>query len=188
MRTSSLPSYDEIADLLLAAKSNFHPTEVHGLFCGHISGTSAKIDQSLEKLVLGNNKNPEFREQLQQLYEISYHQMSEFSFEFTLLLPDDDSDINIRTEALGFWCQGFLTGLQQAKISIQNREESDVTETINDLIEIAQVTFGDIAGDDEDEMAYFELVEYVRLSVLLIFQDLATTGPAHTLDENNKLH
>jgi uncharacterized protein YgfB (UPF0149 family) len=189
MQPSSLPSYIEIADLLMAAKSSFHPAEVHGFFCGYITGTSAKMNTHLEKLVLGTHKNPEDRELLQQLYEMSYHQMSEFSFEFTLLLPDDDSDINARTEALGLWCQGFLTGLQQANIPIQNREESDVTETINDLIEIAQVNYGDIDNDsDEDETAYFELVEYVRLSVLSIFQGLNTGRPEQILDENNKLH
>ena len=35
-----------------------------------------------------------------------------------------------------------------------------------------------IIDDDEDETAYFELVEYVRLGVLLIFQEL----------KNNTLH
>src|SRR5579872_3137571 len=168
----SLPSYADIADLLVAAKSSFHPAEVHGLLCGHIAGTSGKMDNRLEKLVLGKNKNPEYREVLQQLYETSYHQISEFSFEFTLLLPADDSNINALTEALALWCQGFLTGLQQTNIPVQNREESDITETINDFIEIAQVNYGDIADDDEDETAYFELVEYVRLGALMIFQDL----------------
>jgi uncharacterized protein YgfB (UPF0149 family) len=184
----SLPSFADIADLLSAVKSTFHPAEVHGLLCGHIAGTSGKMDHHIEKLVLGKKKNPEYREVLRQLYEISYHQMSEFSFEFTLLLPEDDSNINIRTEALGLWCQGFLTGLQQTNVPIQNREESDVTETINDFIEIAQVNYGDIADDDEDETAYFELLEYVRLGALLIFQDLKNANPEQLADENNSLH
>lgn len=187
-QNSSLPTYMDLADLLSAAQSKLHPAEVHGLLCGHIAGTSGKIDERLEKLVLGKNKNLEYREALQQLYEISYHQMSEFSFEFTLLLPEDDSNINSRTEALGSWCQGFLIGLQQTNIPIQNREESDVTETINDFIEIAQVSYGDIADDDEDETAYFELMEYVRLGALMIFQDLKNANPEQSADENNSLH
>ncbi len=186
--TPALPSYTDVAELLAAAKSSFHPAEVHGLFCGYICATSGKIDHHWEKLVLGNVKSPEYRELLQQLYEMSYHQMSEFSFEFTLLLPGDNTDINSRTEALGLWCQGFLTGLEQSKIPLQNREPSDVTETLNDLIEIAQVTYGDIADNEEDETAYFELVEYVRLGVLLVFQDLKSGNPNHATDENNHLH
>ena len=187
-QNSQSPSYADVADLLSAAKSNFHPAEAHGLLCGFICASSGKMDNRFQKLILGKNKNPEYRELLQQLYEISYHQMSEFSFEFALLLPGDDSNINSRTEALGLWCQGFLTALKQANIPIQNREESDVTETINDFIEIAQVNYGDIADDDEDETAYFELVEYVRLGALLIFQDLNMPAPESNTDENNYLH
>jgi len=182
-QTPSLPSYTDIADLLAAAKSHFHPAQVHGLLCGYICATSGKMDSPWEKQVLGKNKDPASRELLQHLYEISYHQMSEFSFEFTLLLPEDNIDINLRTEALGLWCQGFLTGLEQSNIPLQNREASDVTETINDLIEIAQVNYGGITNNEEDETAYFELVEYVRLGILMIFQDLKTANPAH-----NPLH
>lgn len=182
---SALPSYSDIADVLANAKSNFSPSQVHGLFCGYICGKGDKIDHQWEKLVLGKNSNLEARELLLQLYEISYHQMSEFSFEFTLILPDDETDINIRTEALGLWCQGFLSGLEQCDIPLKNREPSDVTETLNDLVEIAQVNYGDIASDDEDENAYFELAEYVRLSTLLVFHDLKAVNPR---EENNLLH
>ncbi len=187
-QTQGLPDFADIADLLVEAKSNFHPSEVHGLLCGYICATSGKIDNSWEKIILGKNKNLEHQELLQQLYETSYHQMNEFSFEFTLLLPDDENNINLRTEALGSWCQGFLTGLKQCNIPLQNREESDITETINDFMEIAQVNYGDITEDDEDETAYFELVEYVRLGALLIFSDLNNTKPEPSSDENNQLH
>ncbi len=146
------------------------------------------MDHRLEKSILGKNKNPKYRESLQQLYEISYHQMSEFSFEFALLLPDDDININARTEALSLWCQGFLTGLKKSNVPIENREESDVTETINDILEIAQVKYGDIAEDDEDETAYFELIEYVRLGVLMIFQDLKNNSDENTGENNDTYH
>jgi hypothetical protein len=181
--TQALPDYSDVAEMLLAAKSTFHPAEVHGLLCGHIAGTSGEMSPALQKLILGKSKNAEYKAELQQLYEMSYHAMSEFSFEFTLLLPDDGSNINTRTEALGLWCQGFLTGLQQANVPLQNREDSDVTETINDFLEISQVNYGNIADDDEDETAWFELVEYVRLGVLLIFNDLKINAP-----DNNQLH
>jgi uncharacterized protein YgfB (UPF0149 family) len=185
----ALPSYNEIADALVNVNPILSPAEVHGLFCGYITATGGAVDNRWEKFVLGKNKDETSRELLQQLYETSYHQMSEFSFEFSLLLPDDDSDINIRTEALGSWCQGFLSALQQCEIPIKNREESDVTETLNDIIEIAQVNYGDIVDDDEDETAYFELVEYVRLGALLIFHDMKSTTPNQpSNNDDNVLH
>lgn len=182
------PSYTEIADALANTHSTFDAAQVHGLFCGYICATSGKMDTRWEKTVLGKTKNPASRELLQQLYEVSYHQMSEFSFEFSLVLPEDDTDINTRTEALGLWCQGFLSGLEQCQVPLKNREDSDVTETLNDIIEIAQVNYGDIAENEEDETAYFELVEYVRLGALMIFQDLKAANPNQTSDESNQLH
>ena len=81
--------------------------------------------------------------------------MNQFSFEYNLLLPNDDTDINVRAEALGIWCQGFLTGLQQAEISLEKHANTELTDAIKDITEIAQISYGDIPSTDEDETAYF---------------------------------
>ena len=47
-------------------------------------------------------------------------------------------------------------------------------DAINDITEIAQVSFGDIKADDTAETDYCELVEYVRLAILMIYQELNT--------------
>lgn len=186
--TSSFPTYKEVATALKKSPANYNAAQVHGLMCGLICATSGKSNTRWEPIILGNEKDPQMREILQRLYETSYHQMSEFSFEFGLLLPDDKIDINERTEALGLWCQGFLTGLEQGKVPIENREPSEVTETIEDLIEISQVNYGDLTSSDEDETAYFELVEYVRLAALMIFHELNADTMPGLLSDNNSLH
>lgn len=188
--TPSLPSYSEVASALKKTAGHYNASQVHGLMCGLICATSGQADTHWEKMLFGKEKNPQIEEILQELYENSFHQISEFSFEFSLLLPDDDNDINQRAEALGLWCQGFLTGLEQAKVPIKNREPSEVTEALDDLIEISQVNYGDISSSDEDETAYFELVEYVRLAALMIFHDLNSGGAsdAPNPEENSALH
>ena len=85
MNFTPLPSYNELSQALNKAESIFHPAQVHGLACGFICVTSGKQDNRWEKLVTGMKKNRSCHELLQQLYEISYHQISEFSFEFSLL-------------------------------------------------------------------------------------------------------
>jgi uncharacterized protein YgfB (UPF0149 family) len=179
---SSLPGYTELTSALKNAESPFQAAEVHGFICGLLCATSGKIDNSWEKIILGDKKNRSARELLEQLFETSYHLISEFSFEFALVLPDDKVDINARTEALGSWCQGFLTGLKQCKVPIENREPSEVTDTLNDMLEIAKVNYGDMSANDEDETAYFELVEYVRLGVLMIFHEFLNPGSEDNLD------
>ena len=183
----SLPDYAEINAALQDAKTTLNAAQTHGMLCGLIAATSGQVGEHWEKRLFGNKKNPQISEMLERLLEVSYHQMSEFSFEFNLLLPDDDIDINARTESLGLWCQGFLTGLEKCSVPIQNRPESEVTEALNDILAISQVSFGDIATNEEDETAYFELVEYVRLSVLMIFQELR--GPQAAIRDNTaELH
>lgn len=186
--SSSLPNYAEITEALKKTPANYNASQVHGLMCGLICANSGKPDRQWESLLFGTTKDKQAVDVLLQLYETSYHQMSEFSFEFALLLPEDTLDINQRAEALGLWCQGFLTGLEQSKIPLENRPASEITEAIDDLIEISQVNYGDIATSDEDETAYFELVEYVRLAALMIFHELKSPSSPSNPSENNLLH
>jgi uncharacterized protein YgfB (UPF0149 family) len=171
MTQTSLPGYTDVNTALANTHSAFQAADAHGLLCGIICATTGSAD-NWEKLILGPIHNPQSTEVLLELYEASYHQMSEFSFEFSLLLPGDNEEINSRTEALGLWCQGFLTGLSQSEAPVEEHNSPDVIETLNDIIEIAQVSYGDIGNTDEDESAYFELLEYVRLAALMLFHEL----------------
>jgi len=181
---SSLPSYSELTTALKKAGATFYPAEIHGLICGALAATGGKLDNSWLKIITLPKKNRALTELLQHVFEFSYHQLSEFSFEFSLLLPSDRADINVRTEALGGWCQGFLAGLKHYKVPLEKREPSEITDTLNDMIEIAKVNFGDLTSNDEDESAYFELVEYVRLAVLMLFQEISAPNLKHPKGES----
>lgn len=186
---SEIPTYNEIASALKKAKVDFQPSEIHGLMCGLICATPSDRKIHWETILLGKKKIPKSLDRVQYLFDSSYSQLAHFSFEFALLLPTENADINSRTEALGLWCQGFLTSLNKANVPIENREPGDATEAIADLIEISQVSFGDIAETEEDEAAYFELVEYVRLAVVMIYQELhPVSAPGQPLDGGDSLH
>lgn len=189
MDTSHIqPTYEEVEAVLAKTKAKYNASQVHGLMCGLLCSNSDATNQKWKTILFEKKPKTNTIETLEQLSESSFKQMTEFSFEFTLLLPEDDQDINERAEALGLWCQGFLMGLEQASIPIQNRHPGEVTETINDLIQISQINYGDIVDTEEDETAYFELVEYVRLGVVMIFQELRSGQFAKTSSHNNLLH
>ena len=183
------PDYTELSAALVDAKLNFSTAQVHGLFCGFICAGNIKDHHAWEKQLFGTQKIKDAHclELLQQLYELTHQQLKEFSFEFSLFLPDDETDINLRAEALGLWCQGFVTGLQPVTGASHNPMKDEIQEALNDITEIAQVNYGDIADDDEDEVAYFELVEYVRLAALMIYHELKS-GTPHHLTTNDPLH
>lgn len=182
---SPLPSYADLTDALDKIQSPLHPSEVHGLICGIICIAESGAEDHWENLIKGPKSSKQSSEVLRQLYTASFEEISQFSFEFALELPDTGTDITARAECLGLWCQGFLTGLEQASSPITERTSEEVKDALNDLTEIAQVKYEDISSNDEDETAYFELVEYVRLVVLMIYHDLNTEAPP---GEENILH
>ena len=185
---TAMPSYKKLAALFKKAKSDYDPSFTHGILCGHLCVTlDRKTIENICQKSLPNDKNNEaFHGILTDLYEASYHAFQQFSFEFSLILPDDKTDLNARAEALGSWCQGFLIGIAASPTPLQKHPEPEIREALNDLTEIAQVNFGNVAENEEDEMAYFELVEYVRLTALMIFNTIRSHELAS--QKNTLLH
>lgn len=172
MKQISFPNYEKLSQTLNESASlKLHPSQGHGLLCGLLCG-NPKSNPSWEEII--NNIHDEIQNPKlsQELYEISSQHLAEFSFDFQLLLPSDEDELRNRAEALSVWCQGFLTGLELMHISITNRPKNEMSETINDLIEIAKMNYDDVVSNEEDEMAYVELVEYVRMAVIMIYQEL----------------
>jgi uncharacterized protein len=176
-QTIIFPEYPEIQHALAATGATISASEAHGIMCGMICSSPYKNAPQWEPLLLGPKPGQKSKKILQQLYMYSDSLISEFALEFILALPDDEADINERTECLGLWCQGFLVGLQQGPLKLDKDADTEAAEALHDLTEIAQITPGaSDTGNDEDEAAYFELVEYVRLAVLMLYHELRTPG------------
>lgn len=171
MKHDSLPSYAELSRALSHTNLKLHASQVHGLVCGLLSG-NPKTTSAWEELVTGGKETPKAHELLQSLYDQSAKQLGEMLFEFQLLLPSDEDELPHRAEALTLWCQGFLTGLKMAEVQIVGRKPSELTEAIDDMIEIAKMNYEQVVASEEDEAAYTELVEYVRMAVILIYEEL----------------
>lgn len=172
MKQIVLPDYNELTSALNQTALKLHPSQVHGLINGILCGSlDAKV--AWEDLITGGEKKTgKVHDILLKLYQASAKQLAEFLFEVTLVLPGDDESLPNRAEALTLWCQGFLTGLKIVHVKITDREASDVTEAIDDLIEIAKMSYENVVASEEDETAYNELLEFVRMAVILIYQDL----------------
>lgn len=93
-------------------------------------------------------------------------------FGFEPLLPSDEQPLAVRAEALVEWCAGFLHGLGLAEIAAGGAIPAEVDEAIRDLTEISRADYS-VTGGQEDENAYAELVEYLRVAALLIHDELA---------------
>jgi hypothetical protein len=101
--------------------------------------------------------------------------LSDGDMSFQPLLPPDDRPLSLRADGLAEWCAGFMHGLGEAAGHAAARDalSGDVTrEIMADFGEIARLTLGDEEADLDAESAYTELVEFVRVSVQLMFEEL----------------
>jgi len=116
---------------------------------------------------------------VKELFYLSAAQLDDADLGFALLLPADQDTLNQRLDALRQWCQGFLTGLVLAGLHKERLFSPEVKEFLADLVEICRL--GAVAGDgsEEEEAAYMEIAEYVRMGVLLVNEELNTHPPTY---------
>jgi uncharacterized protein YgfB (UPF0149 family) len=99
------------------------------------------------------------------------------SFDFDLLLPAEEADLDDRVAALAAWCHGFVTGVGLGGLRSgrsDTNEPSEIDEILADLTEISRVALSDEDASDA-ERAGFDLAavtEHVRVCVQLVFERL----------------
>ena len=106
------------------------------------------------------------------LYEETRKGLNDAVLDFHPLLPGDEASVEERIESLGEWVQGFLLGLSAGGVTELEKMPGDSGEIMRDLVEIARAGSFELAGDEEDESSFNELLEYVRTGVLLINEEM----------------
>ncbi len=148
----------------------------HGLLCGLLSAgrpASVELLQRLIHEVTGTESELDSaqRDTLEKLLLLTDQQLTDEQMAFSPLLPDDDRDLSQRTQALCDWCDTFLYGLSVGGLQTETGLSSETSEFIADLTEISHAEYDGTMTED-DEFHFNELVEYVRVGVMLIRQDL----------------
>lgn len=158
-------------------------SETHGSVCGLIcAGASQAHVEWIEGLFADRPSNDllvrEARQMLGQLYLVSRHQVADDALEFVLLLPDDDTPLLERGQALVKWCEGYLYGLGLAGVSEQ-QFVGDAKEALNDISEFTRLDLDALEDDESSEAAYMELQEFLRVATILIWEELAESREDH---------
>ena len=182
----SLPfSHPELEQKLRVADAEAGASEAQGLLAGIICAGGKSEPALWLSHLLGENTlsaaASEVSEQLTSLHAGILSQFNDEELGFELLLPDDDAPLSVRTEALGQWCGGFLYGLALGGIREDVEMPENVSEVMKDFYEISHARFAYETTDDADEAAYMEIVEYVRMSVLLLHEELQPLPPGTRL-------
>jgi hypothetical protein len=171
-------SFSDLKQILNSAGMVVGAAESHGTACGAVcvgaDGGDTWINHLLDEAAGSAAALRECRRELLSLRDKSKKLLRDGTLDFTPLLPDDETGLAERTAALGDWCQGFLYGLGLAGERLQLDSLTDeVNEVLRDMGQIAQAGF-EGEDSDEDEAAYTEILEYVRVGVQLIYEELQT--------------
>jgi yecA family protein len=170
-------TYDGLQDALQATDADSGAAECHGVICGVICA-SCTSDPALwlDHLLGERNTDSAMAKSAQllltELYSESLLHLNDGDLGLVLLLPQDDTPLSLRSEALGEWCQGFLYGLALGGVREDGVRKGSVGEIMHDFYEISNTRFEHEVTDEDEEAAYAEIVEYVRMSVLLCHEEL----------------
>jgi uncharacterized protein len=168
------PDYHRVEQLLLEERSLADAAEAHGTLTGGLCAASGyAYEDWLREILPEGRAAPAASAQLQQLYSATAAALAHRDFAFELLLPEDAESIDARTAALAHWCQGFLYGLGAGAIRDARALPGDAGEIVRDMIEISRAGVDAEQGEESNESAYAELVEFVRVGAQLLFEELA---------------
>lgn len=185
---AELTQYDELNEALRRVGSSADVAECHGLLSGLLCVKETVDSAAWISHILGGEPGEEMdlnedgRALLSALLGRVLDQLNDMDYGFHPLLPSDDEPLEKRAAALAEWCQGFVLGLSMGGIEEVGPLPEASDEIIKDMTEIAQMHADADTATNEDETAYAEIVEYVRMGVLLVREELRTISKPHPDD------
>ena len=181
-------TYAEVVRVLEGLESSVPATEAHGCLVGALCRTSHyPMERWLEEIIPdAEHRNDDDNQQaLRLLYADTLNALRGGEMDFEVLLPDDDVPLETRAGGLSHWCQGFLYGFGTGRPVKADELPGNVNEILGDLTHIGRASVdldGEGNGESEEE-AYAEVVEYVRVGVQLIHDELIPAHPPRDDDD-----
>lgn len=172
--SDAAPDISLVDQWLADAGATMEASEAHGLLCGVLCAQGAADRRVWLEQVVGEGNLGSAG--LDALFEVTVAQLGERDLGLRLLLPADDAPLSERAVALRHWTQGFLFGIGLGGINQENLSE-EVYDFLRDLLEVAKVDFDTEEATDEDEGAYIEVAEFVRLGAITVFEELNPAAP-----------
>jgi uncharacterized protein YgfB (UPF0149 family) len=185
-------TFDEVVRVLEGLDSSVPAAEAHGCLVGALCTTPHyPMERWLEEIIPDEERrvDDDSQQALRLLYADTLNALRGEEMDFEVLLPGDDVPLATRAGALSQWCQGFLYGFgstgptNNEKGPKQDDLPASVNEILGDLTHIgrASVEIEGDTGNETEEEAYAEVVEYVRVGVQLIHDELIP-AQAHRID------
>ncbi|HJL80605.1 MAG: UPF0149 family protein [Gammaproteobacteria bacterium] len=172
--------YDKLDGLRKSASIDMCLPEVHGGICSQICFESDYFEEfiPLDKSDDGASVSVQigtYRKALLRIIDTDAKRLKDGDLGFELIIPGEGSPIQERAEALSIWCQGFIDGvsflLTEHDLKIDQSETKESFEIIEDFTQISTLDSHSISEEVDQELALMELIEFVRLSVQMIYDE-----------------
>ena len=170
-------THAELAHALKTLRLGMGASDLHGSLTGYLcAGGSAGVEEWPAALeiepdpIQSGSARTLHDETLRQLYRDCRAQLDDPDLGFEPLLPASDAPVETRADSLVEWCRGFLGGVGLSGTT-SRLLSADANEVLADIGRIAASHF-DYDDAEEDESALSEVLEFVRVGVLLLHADL----------------
>lgn len=190
-RAMELPTrtFDELQRALQQSRALTDAAEAHGTLVGSLCATGCSLDEWLAEILPEGRATRDATASLRAVFDATSGSLGNTDMSFQPLLPPDEDPIAQRTTALGEWCQGFLYGLGVGvAVPDVSQLQGEAAEVLRDMTEITHVDVDPADSDESNEEAYAELVEFVRVGVQLLYEQLQPLREPPRRDSREVLH
>lgn len=169
-------SHAELGQELARLRFGVGPSDLHGSLIGYLcAGGRTDARHWLKALEIDTPPNAAPPASLDRVFAECNAALDDPELRFEPLLPDAEAPIDARADALVEWCRGFLGGIGLGGGS-GTSVSPDASEILRDLGTIAGSRF-EYENAEEDESALAEVIEFVRVGVLLLHAELGVPQP-----------
>ena len=172
--------FEKLDSLRKSASIDMKLPEVHGGICSQICFDNdyfeefVPLDQSDDGASVSVQIGA-YRKALLKIIDENAKTLKDGDLDFELIISDENYTIQERAEALSIWCQGFIDGvsflLSEQGLKIDQSENKESFEIIEDFTQISTLDSHSINEEVDEELALMELIEFVRLSVQMIYDE-----------------
>lgn len=170
-----LQEYDSFVDSIAVLTLDISGSQLHGMMCAYLCAGADSQGEAYLRALLHNKKDEESRSAILcmfAVFSVSQQQISNFDFEFEMMLPDENQPLIDRARAFSEWCEGFTQGLTMAGVDQDQFYEEEAQEALQHIIEFSELDCDTLDMDEEDEKALMEVSEYTRMAVIRLHGDL----------------
>jgi uncharacterized protein YgfB (UPF0149 family) len=194
----STNDYDALRESLSGSGTLVALAELHGGLCGALcAGGPSAAERWLDGFLSDSDVSDVSgtRTVGVELERAAWIALADAELAFEPLLPSEDTPLEEQVQALALWCSGFLNGVGASAPDLVGRNSkptvaaaaivsAEVAEILGDFAEMSRagVDDEDAADSNQADFALAELKEYVRVSVQIVFEQLADRREAALRD------